>query len=173
MTTDFFNEHGPSLHSIFPIPKLQILSKHMLKAISIIGYLAMVGGLLGLLITRSVLSPSPYIIAPQVMAVALMFWARRTFGRRRSFHLAANPTAGGLVTTGPYRFIRHPIYTAVCLFVTSGALAHISWTTVLLAGLVWCGSLVRMFCEERLVVAHYPEYRQYAVRTARMIPFVF
>jgi protein-S-isoprenylcysteine O-methyltransferase Ste14 len=42
--------------------------------------------------------------------------ARVTFGRR-SFHAAANPTAGGLVTTGPYRLIRHPIYTAACLFV--------------------------------------------------------
>lgn len=31
--------------------------------------------------------------------------------------------AGGLVTNGPYRFIRHPIYTAVCLFVWTGVLS--------------------------------------------------
>jgi protein-S-isoprenylcysteine O-methyltransferase Ste14 len=144
----------------------------MLKALSVIGYVAMVGGIIGLLFTWSVLSPSPLVIAPQVAALALMIWARITFGRR-SFHFAANPTAGGLVTTGPYRFIRHPIYTAVCLFITAGAAAHLSWSTVLLCALVWGGAIARMFCEERLVVGQYPEYRQYAATTSRMIPFVF
>jgi protein-S-isoprenylcysteine O-methyltransferase Ste14 len=144
----------------------------MIKAFSVIGFLAMAGGFLGLLVTRNVLSPSPLVIAPQVAALALMIWARITFGRR-SYHFAANPTAGGLVTTGPYRFIRHPIYTAVCLFITAGAAAHLSWSTVLLCALVWCGTIARMLCEERLVVRRYPEYRQYAATTSRMIPFVF
>ena len=137
-----------------------------------LGYLAMVGGLVGLLFTWSLLSPSPFVIAPQVAAVALMIWARVTFGRR-SFHPAANPTAGGLVTTGPYRFIRHPIYTAVCLLVSAGAAAHLSWNTCLLCALVWAGAIARMFCEERLLARRYPEYRQYAASTSRMIPFVF
>ena len=144
----------------------------MIKAFSVIDFLAMAGGFLGLLVTRNVLSPSPLVIAPQVAALALMIWARITFGRR-SYHFAANPTAGGLVTTGPYRFIRHPIYTAVCLFITAGAAAHLSWSTVLLCALVWCGTIARMLCEERLVVRRYPEYRQYAATTSRMIPFVF
>jgi protein-S-isoprenylcysteine O-methyltransferase Ste14 len=156
----------------FPIPALCLSSSHMLKALSMLGYLAMVGGLVGLLITRSLLSPSPFFIAPQVAAVALMIWARVTFGRR-SFHLAANPTAGGVVTTGPYRFIRHPIYTAVCLLISAGAAAHLSWSAFLLCALVWGGAIARMFCEERLVVRQFPEYRQYAASTSRMIPFVF
>src|SRR5215471_12153167 len=96
-----------------------------MKALSIVGYLGMVVGLVGLLATKSLLSPSTVVIALQLVASALMIWARFTFGRR-SFHAAANPTAGGLVTTGPYRFIRHPIYTGVCLFVTAGAAAHVS-----------------------------------------------
>jgi protein-S-isoprenylcysteine O-methyltransferase Ste14 len=132
----------------------------------------MVGGFIGLLVTRSVLSPSPLVIAPQVAALALMIWARLTFGRR-SFHFAANPTAGGLVTTGPYRFIRHPIYTAVCLFITAGAAAHLSWSTVLMCAFVWGGAVARMFSEERPVAGRYPEYQQYAATTSRMIPFVF
>jgi len=44
-----------------------------------------------------------------------MLWARLTFGGR-SFHAGANPTAGGVVTTGPYRFVRHPIYAAILYF---------------------------------------------------------
>lgn len=137
-----------------------------------IGYMAMVVGFIGLLFTWSVLSPSLLVIAPQVAALALMIWARVTFGRR-SFHFAANPTQGGLVTAGPYRYIRHPIYTAFCLFIMAGAAAHLSWSTVLSCALVWGGCIARMFCEERLVAGRYPEYRQYAATTSRMIPFVF
>ena len=144
----------------------------MLKASSAIGFLAMVGGFIGLLFTRSVLSPSPLVIAAQGAALALMIWARITFGRR-SYHFAATPTGGGLVTTGPYRFIRHPICTAVCLFVTAGAAAHLAWSAFLLCALVWGGALARMFSEERLVAARYPDYQQYAAATSRMIPFVF
>jgi protein-S-isoprenylcysteine O-methyltransferase Ste14 len=144
----------------------------MLKSISVLGYLAMTGGLLGLLVTRNLLSPFPFVIAPQAIAVLLMLWARITFGRR-SFHAAANPTAGSLVTTGPYRLVRHPIYTAVCLFVTAGAAGHLSWTSGSFCGLVWVGALARMVCEERLLGEQYPEYRQYAATTSRMIPHVF
>ncbi len=144
----------------------------MLKTLSVVGYLAMVGGLLGLLMTRSLLSASPLVLVPQVAAVVILIWARITFGRR-SFHLAANPTEGGLVTTGPYKFIRHPIYTAVCVFSIAGAAAHPSWKAAFLCALIWGGALARMYCEERLLVARYPDYRRYAATTSRMIPFVF
>jgi protein-S-isoprenylcysteine O-methyltransferase Ste14 len=166
-TTTWFTSDSGFPISAFPLP-----SKPMLKALSVTGYVAMIGGFIGLFLTRSVLSPSPLVIAPQVAALALMIWARTTFGRR-SAHVAANPTEGGLVTTGPCRFIRHPIYTAVCLFITAGAAAHLSWSTVFLCVLVWGSSIARMLCEERLVMERYPEYRQYAATTPRMIPFLF
>ena len=91
----------------------------MLKAISVLGLLFMVGGLLGLLAIKDLFSPSPIIIALQAAAVLLMIWARIIFGRR-SFHAVANPTGGGLVTNGAYRHIRHPIYASVCLFTWAG-----------------------------------------------------
>jgi len=144
----------------------------MLKVLSLVSLLVMVAGLLGLLVTHSLLSRAPVVIAVQVAAFALMVWARATFGRR-SFHAAADPTEGGLVTTGPYRFVRHPIYTAVCLFVFAGALAHISLLATGLALLVLLGAIGRMLCEERLLVQRYPEYTCYAARTKRMLPLVF
>jgi protein-S-isoprenylcysteine O-methyltransferase Ste14 len=144
----------------------------MLKLLSVVGLLLMVAALFGLVATRSLFSRSPTIVAVQIAAVALVVWARVTFGRR-SFHAAANPTEGGLVTTGPYRFMRHPIYTAVCLFAFAGALAHVSLTAAGLALLVFVGALGRMLAEERLVARRYPEYVDYAARTRLMIPFVF
>jgi protein-S-isoprenylcysteine O-methyltransferase Ste14 len=144
----------------------------MLKALSVLGFLGMAGGIVTQLGTGNLVSPSPAVIAVQVGAALLMLWARLAFGRR-SFHAAANPTTGGLVTNGPYRYIRHPIYTAVTLFSAAGVAAHWSWASVLLGMLVGGGALVRMLCEEVLITAHYPEYRQYAATTWRMIPYVF
>jgi protein-S-isoprenylcysteine O-methyltransferase Ste14 len=112
------------------------------------------------------------VIVPQALAVLLGIWARISFGRR-SFHVAANPTAGGLVTTGPYRFIRHPIYVAVSLLTVPGALAHWSGKAVGFAGLVLAGVLVRVLCQEKLLVDRYPDYREYAAKTWRMVPFLF
>lgn len=144
----------------------------MLKPLSILGYVVMVGGLLGLLATHSVLSPSPFVLVPQALAVLLMLWARVTFGRR-SFHLAANPTEGGLVTTGPYRFIRHPIYAAVSLFTVAGITAHWGWESALLGCVVLAGAFTRIFCEETFLKERYPEYSKYAAETRRIVPFLF
>jgi protein-S-isoprenylcysteine O-methyltransferase Ste14 len=144
----------------------------MKKTLSIMGYLGMVGGLVALLATRNIFSSSPLVISLQVAALLLMIWARVTFGRR-SFHAEAHPTDGGLVTGGPYRYIRHPIYTAVCLFVWAGVAGHWSWLACLFGVLVLAGTVLRISCEEPLVAARYPEYAQYKTATWRMIPYVF
>jgi protein-S-isoprenylcysteine O-methyltransferase Ste14 len=144
----------------------------MLEALSVVGYVGMAAGVIAQFATGNLFSPSALVIAVQVGALLLFLWARLTFGRR-SFHLAANPTEGGLVTSGPYRYIRHPIYTAVSLFSGAGVVAHWSWAGGLLGGLVVGGGLLRLFCEEVMVTARYPEYRQYAATTWRMIPYVF
>jgi protein-S-isoprenylcysteine O-methyltransferase Ste14 len=128
----------------------------MLKTLSLIGYIGMVGGLLGLFVMRNLFSTSALVIALQVVAFLLILWARVTFGRR-SFHVVANPTEGGLVTSGPYRYIRHPIYAAICLFTWAGVAAHWSWSSALCGGLILGSAVLRIFCEESLVAARYPD----------------
>src|ERR1044072_2388610 len=144
----------------------------MLKVISIAGLVVMIGALIGLYKIGVLFTAQPIAVALQLIAVALMVWARLTFGRR-SFHAAANPTAGGLVTTGPYRLIRHPIYTAACLFGWSAIVVHLSLVSVALGVLLLLGALMRMMCEEQLVKQKYPEYVEYAKVTKRMVPYLF
>jgi protein-S-isoprenylcysteine O-methyltransferase Ste14 len=131
----------------------------------------MVAGVVGLWKTGTLLSPRPAAIALQAIAAVLFVWGRATFGLR-SFHPAANPTEGGLVTTGPYRWMRHPIYAAILLFAGAGAVARPSAGSLFFL-LVAAGAAVRIAAEETLLVERYPEYRDYVRRTKRLIPLLF
>src|SRR5437773_11603849 len=135
----------------------------MLTTLCLIGFIWMIGGLFGLLARHAIFSSSAWVIAIQVAALLLGVWARVTFGRR-SYHVAANPTEGGLVTWGPYRYIRHPIYTAICVAILAGVGAHLSWKTGVWGGVVVGSLVMRIFCEERLLSALYPEHGQYVFK---------
>src|SRR3954471_4919382 len=131
----------------------------------------MVAGLAGLFYSHALFASHPLVIAIQVAAFLLMLAARVTFGRR-SFHAAANPTAGGLVTTGPYGYVRHPIYAAVLYFIWAGTLDTFSSAACGWALLLTAGAVTRMFIEERMLTERYPEYRDYMRRVRRVMPFV-
>ena len=142
------------------------------RTASVVATAALVIVVLALFRIGALLAPSPPGLVVQGVAVALMLWARVTFGRR-SFHFAANPTAGGLVTWGPYRWFRHPIYAAVLLFLWTAVLTHLSPLTLALGVAATAATAVRIRGEERLLVQRYPEYAEYAARTKRLVPGVF
>jgi len=142
-----------------------------LRRRSIIAFALMVVGLIWLAVRGELLARSIPAMVIQAAAVVLMIAARLTFGLR-SFHAAANPTAGGLVTRGPYHWLRHPIYAAILYFIWSTAIDHRSVQAMSAALLVTVGAFVRMYAEESLLTTMYPEYTTYRARTARVIPFV-
>lgn len=93
--------------------------------------------------------------------------------RPGNFNIRPTPRAQGkLVAHGPYRWIRHPMYTAVSVLGMACALALGS----LLAWLLWLMlSLVlvaKALLEERWMAALHPTYADYQARTRRFIPFI-
>jgi protein-S-isoprenylcysteine O-methyltransferase Ste14 len=148
------------------------LKQTLIDILSAAGLLLMLACILLLLWNQGLFSPSPIVIGVQIFALFLMMWARATFGGR-SFHATASPTEGGLVTTGPYRYLRHPIYASGLLFTWAGVFGHLSVVNVAFGLLMFAGALARIICEEALVRVRYPEYDEYAKKTRRLIPFVF
>jgi protein-S-isoprenylcysteine O-methyltransferase Ste14 len=142
-----------------------------LTAASLVAFLIAVGAIAVLALRHSLFAPSAAGLVVQLAAVLLMLWARLTLGWR-SYHATANPTQGGLVTRGPYRFVRHPIYAAIIYFLIVSAVTHVSPSTLLLVLIAMAGTAVRIGAEERLLIKQYPEYREYAARTKRVVPFL-
>jgi protein-S-isoprenylcysteine O-methyltransferase Ste14 len=86
----------------------------------------------------------------------------------QSFSIMAE--ARRLVTGGPYAIVRHPLYVTEALAVLGVVLLHWSLIAVLLFGLQWCLQLRRMWNEEAVLRAAFPDYAAYAERTPRWFP---
>jgi protein-S-isoprenylcysteine O-methyltransferase Ste14 len=108
---------------------------------------------------------TPLTIAAFTLAVGGLLYLRR--------NLSIIPEARGLVTRGPYRVIRHPLYAAEMLAATALVLSRPAvWATVALLPFI-ATQLTRARFEERLLTRTFPQYREYKRRTWRIIPLVW
>jgi protein-S-isoprenylcysteine O-methyltransferase Ste14 len=106
-------------------------------------------------------------------AAALGVWALQA-NRPGNFNIRPAPRVGGaLVESGPYRWIRHPMYTSVlglaagCV-VAAPSLASVA-ATLALGGVL----LAKAHLEERWMAEHHPDYAAYRARSKRFVPFLF
>jgi protein-S-isoprenylcysteine O-methyltransferase Ste14 len=91
---------------------------------------------------------------------------------RRAIQIAPEPRPGAsLVTTGIYRWLRHPIYTGIVI-VTVGLFLRKPTLLIAIAGAgVIVILLVKVRFEETLLLERYPEYSAYRRRTWGVVPF--
>jgi len=76
-----------------------------------------------------------------------------------------------LITSGLYRYIRHPIYAGDMLLIVGLQLALQSWVVVF-ALMIVVVVVRQTLAEEKLLVNAFPEYRRYCGRTKRFLPFL-
>ncbi len=100
-------------------------------------------------------------------------WAFLVMGLRNLRVFPEVPTHGRLIVRGPYRWVRHPMYTSVLLitlaWMLERPLAFRLGLWVALAMTLW----VKLRYEEQLLLAQFPSYKQYRNGTKRLIPFLF
>jgi protein-S-isoprenylcysteine O-methyltransferase Ste14 len=103
--------------------------------------------------------------------IAFAIWARSHLGRNWS------PTPSlkaehELITTGPYRLVRHPIYTGMLFALLGNTLVFGARSLILVVAFVAIVAR-RVRLEERLMMQQFPEqYPEYRERTKAVIPFV-
>ena len=101
--------------------------------------------------------------------VALFLWAMRSLGDNYSPCFDKRLPAG-LVTSGPYRTVRHPVYTSNLLIVF-GAWLAVGSGWILGSGIVTLvGYALSLREEESALLETYPGYADYRARTGRLLP---
>jgi protein-S-isoprenylcysteine O-methyltransferase Ste14 len=98
-------------------------------------------------------------------------WARLSLGRNWGMPMSQKDEPE-LVTSGPYRFVRHPIYSGILLALLGTALAtNLYWFIVL--GVIGAYFIHSARVEERLMTASFPAaYASYRANTKMLVPFV-
>jgi protein-S-isoprenylcysteine O-methyltransferase Ste14 len=103
--------------------------------------------------------------------IAIAFWARFFIGRNWGMPMSrkADPE---LVTTGPYRYVRHPIYTGVLLAMLGTALV-MGWPWLVILALMIGYFTWSARTEEKYLMAQFPDaYPAYRARTRMLVPLV-
>src|SRR5580693_303820 len=118
----------------------------------------------------------PWLAVPMflvfVAANAVRWWVIRTLGEHWNVQVM-DSTRLGVVTSGPFRYVRHPNYAAVFAEMLALPLMHTAWITAVAGAMAHIAVLsMRLSTEERVLLAN-PEYQATMASKPRFIPGVF
>jgi protein-S-isoprenylcysteine O-methyltransferase Ste14 len=107
-----------------------------------------------------------------VFGLYVTIWARRTLAGNWSSNVTFKK-GHELVKTGPYRFVRHPIYTGLLVMCLGSAIEIGRLRCFPSLVVVGIGFWIKLKQEERLLLRHFPdEYPNYQKRVKALVPFV-
>lgn len=111
-------------------------------------------------------------VACALLGIGFAIWSRMYLGSNWGMPMSVKEQPE-LVTSGPYRYLRHPIYVGVLLAILGSALVSgVWWVGVFAAAAIYFA--VSAHKEETLMLHTFPDtYPAYQKRTYRFIPFVF
>ncbi|MDE1869191.1 MAG: isoprenylcysteine carboxylmethyltransferase family protein [Candidatus Micrarchaeota archaeon] len=110
--------------------------------------------------------------AIEAMGLAFMIWARIILGRNWSMDVVFKKNHQ-LIMAGPYRIVRHPIYTGVIALFLGAAIYSGIWLSLAAPILCFLGLLFKSRSEEELLSHHFKNYAQYRKKVKAIIPFVY
>jgi len=107
-----------------------------------------------------------------VIGFLFSVWARITLGRNWSGAITLKENHE-LIVRGPYRFVRHPIYTGLLAMILGTAIARGHLGGLIAIVFAFASFWIKLSAEEDLMLEHFPEqYGAYRQRAKRIIPFV-
>jgi len=107
-----------------------------------------------------------------VIANIVRWWVIRTLGQHWNVEVM-DSTGLGVITTGPFRYVRHPNYAAVFMEMMALPLIHSAWITALIGAVAHAMVLTaRLSAEERVLFAN-PDYAAAMSSKPRFLPRLF
>jgi protein-S-isoprenylcysteine O-methyltransferase Ste14 len=111
-------------------------------------------------------------IAVTATGFAFTLWARFRLGSNWSGTISVK-VDHELVRTGPYRWVRHPIYTGLIVALTGTALARDQWRGVAAVGMLWVSFTIKRLREEQFMRQTFgAQYLEYSRNTGAIFPLL-
>ena len=126
------------------------------------------------LISGPLFAKNIYLLSIELFAIALGAWAIMTMVKKSKFRVDPEPhQSAHLLDSGPYKYIRNPMYTAIIL--GFGALVLDSFTLVRFTIYVVEAVILlkKISFEEKFLTEKFEGYAAYKSRTKRLIPFIY
>ena len=125
-----------------------------------------------IIFTTSRFPTNPVVLALLLLSAGLLVWSVRAMGSNKFNMSPELHERAELCTTGPYRYIRHPMYAAVLAFTLVLVVIDFGWARAGVWAILLANMSIKMIWEEWLLSRTLPGYEEYRRRTKRIIPFV-
>ncbi len=107
------------------------------------------------------------------IGVIIGVWAIAVM-KSSKINIAPQPRANAhLVSRGPYKIIRHPMYMAIILTLTPLIFTHYDKTRAIIFGILFINLIFKLLFEEGLLKVYFEGYTEYMKKTWRLLPWVF
>lgn len=126
-----------------------------------------------LALTGPVIATHPLPLLMELAGGVVGIWALWTMGFRQLRIGPEVAPAARFIAQGPYRWIRHPMYTSVLLLTLSVLWNHFTWVRLVVWLVLLANLLVKIRVEEFLLLQRFSEYTQYRERTKRLVPLIY
>ena len=130
-------------------------------------------GLFYIAISAPLFADSIWLLIIELMGILLVLWAILVMNPFKVRILPFPNPSVEMLQKGPYRLIRHPMYTSI--FFVVGTLVMSYYTVYRLMALIilFAALVLKVHIEESLLENHYENYRLYKKKTFRFFPFLY
>ena len=109
----------------------------------------------------------------QIFGIAIGVWGILIMGVG-NFNIQPEVKSYSLITAGPYKWIRNPMYMAVFLFYVPIVVQYFRLMNVLVFIVLFIAILLKIYSEEQFLEEQFGDkYLKYKRRTKRLIPFIY
>ena len=131
------------------------------------------GGIFYFLLLGMIFPKNVFIFSIYFIAIFIGFWAFISMNIQTINVLPDVRDNATLIKSGPYKLIRHPMYTSVLTILLGLLLNDFSILSLLIYSCMVLVLLFKIIVEERMLLIKYPDYKEYSKTTKKLVPFIY